>query len=302
MDIKVTIGVCVRNCANYIREVVDRICTIDFPLEKMEVVFVEDGSQDNTPSEILKHTSRLKTKYAVHSYGPIWKGLGFARNVVLKNARGEYIVWIDDGTILSKTYVKEHVDFMDKHPAVGIAQGSVDPYIGSNLFAILENAALLVLAHQYGGKPTRKLLGAFGSVYRVEAARQVGGFDENIKGAGEDMDIEYRILKSGWKIFKTSIPYTIVYNEQLIKIWKKNVWYGYGQHQILHKHKALSDHPYKSTPMAGFLQGILISLMAYKLTFKKIVFFLPIFFSIKRTAYCLGFIRGHFDAYKNRKE
>ena len=98
-----------------------------------------------------------------------------------------------------------------------------------------------------------------GSVYRLEAAKQVGGFEKAIKGAGEDTDIAYRILEAGWKIFITTNGFLIDYNTKFKQVWKKSIWYGYGAHFIVHKHIELRDIIYKSSPLAGLMQGVLAS-------------------------------------------
>jgi len=43
-----TIGVCVRNCEATIKEVINSIINQDFPHELMEVIIVDDGSEDRT--------------------------------------------------------------------------------------------------------------------------------------------------------------------------------------------------------------------------------------------------------------
>ena len=103
----------------------------------MEVIFVEEGSQDNTLSEISQYAPRMKIKYKLFHQN--WKGLGFSRNVVLSNAQGDYVVWVDDGTIIPKDYVRKHVEFMENHANVGIARGFIGDYSGSNRVATLEN-------------------------------------------------------------------------------------------------------------------------------------------------------------------
>jgi poly-beta-1,6-N-acetyl-D-glucosamine synthase len=299
MTIIVTVGVCVRNCANDIKQIVDSVYAQDFPHEKMEVIFVDDGSADGTLSSIFKYAFQLDTTYKVYHHK--WKGLGFSRNVVLKNAHGKYVVWVDDGTILSENYISEHVRFMESHPTVGISKGVFGVYNGANRVATLENMITLAFNYEHRGKYTAKLPGTAGSVYRVKTAKQIGGFDEKLKGATEDMDIAYRILSAGWKIYKTQITFQIIYNQKFMEVWKKNFWYGYGSHSTLHKHKELSEILYKSTPFAGFIEGLLVSINAYKLTRKKIAFLLPIYFFIKRTAFCLGFIKSHLDSHKRKK-
>jgi glycosyltransferase involved in cell wall biosynthesis len=298
MKIKVTVGVCARNCENGVKQIVNRISSQDFPHENMEVLFVDDGSQDNTLFEILKIAPRMNMNYKVYNH--TWKGLGYSRNVVLTNAQGDYIVWVDDGTIISKDYVRKQVEFMEKHPNVGIVQGFIGVYSGSNRVATLENMSRLVFGHKYAGKTT-KLPGAGGSVYRVKAAKQVGGFNESIQGAGEDTGIAYRILSAGWQIHITQVEFFIEYNERLKKVWNKSFWYGYGAHFTLHKHKELREILYKSTPLAGFLEGVLTFSAAYRLTQKKIAFLLPIYYFSERIMWCIGFSKSHIDSYGHIK-
>jgi glycosyltransferase involved in cell wall biosynthesis len=295
LKILVTIGVCARNCEKSVGQVIERISGQDFPHASMEVIFVEEGSHDHTLSEILQRAPKMNIKYQVLHQD--WKGLGFSRNVVLTNAHGDYVVWVDDGTIIPKDYIRKQVEFMERHANVGIARGFIGDYSGSNLVSTLENMGQTGWSFRNAGKMTSKLPAASGSVFRVEAAKEVGGFDEAIIGAAEDTDIAYRILRAGWKFFITTNGFLIEYNTKFKQVWKKSLWYGYGAHYIVHKHSELRDIIYKSSPLAGLVQGVPTSILVYKTTGKKIAFILPIWFFLKRTGYNIGFLRGHFDGY-----
>ena len=299
MTIRVTVGVCVRNCENEIRYIVDRIHNQDFPHQNIEVLFVEEGSEDGTLSSIIKYAPTMDIEYRVYHHS--WKGLGFSRNVILNNARGDYLVWIDDGTVVLGDYVRKHVEYMDHLPAVGIAKGSIGAVSGLKPVATLQNLSQLAFYYKYSGKFTTKLFGTGGSVYRVEAARQVGGFDENIRGATEDTDIAYRIIAAGWKIYISPAKFFNTYDAQMKKILNKNFRYGYDSPFVMRKHKKLYELLYKSTPIAGFLEGTLDFSAAYRTSKKKIAVFLPIFYFIKRTAWCLGFIKGYLHSLKKNR-
>lgn len=292
---RVTIGICAKDCEENIPDVVDRISSQDFPHEQMEVIFVEEDSTDNTLSLILKQAPKMNVKYKV--YHLTHKGLGFSRNIILQNARGEYIVWIDDGTVISRDYVRKLVEVMERNPNIGIAIGMISLYSGKNYVASLDNMSGLIFSHEYAGKFTDKLPGTGGAIFRVKAMIQVGGFDDRITGADEDMDIAYRLSLVGWKIFVTRKQFSRDYSKNIGKVWAKAVWYGYGLHFILHKHRELHKILSRSTPVAGFLEGILRSFNAYKLTYNKMAFFLPLFFAVQRTACCFGFLRAHLDSY-----
>ena len=92
----VTIGVCVKNNAVTIKEAIDSVIDQDF-------------------KEV-----DIPTKFFVEN-----KGLGFARQLVVDNARGKYILWLDGDLILSKTYVSQQERFMKENPKVGITAGGI---------------------------------------------------------------------------------------------------------------------------------------------------------------------------------
>jgi len=123
----VTIGVCVRNSASTIREAIESIISQDFPHELIEIIFVDDESEDNTLSVIQEYVSRINILAKV--FKSSWKGLGHARQIVVGNAEGEYIVWVDGDIVLSKDFIRKQVEFMEQYPKVGIAKGkqSLEP-------------------------------------------------------------------------------------------------------------------------------------------------------------------------------
>ena len=300
MKIKVTIGVCLRNCEKEVKQIIDQIVDQDFPHEHMEVIFVEEGSYDGTLYSILENAPKLTIKHKI--FHQKWRGLGYSRNLVAENSQGEYIAWIDDGTIIPKDYIKKQIEFMDKNPEVGIVRGTMSHYSGSSRIASLENMGQLVFSHKYAGENKTKLPAAGGAIYRTRAAKQVGGFDVNITGAAEDSDVSYRILLAGWQIYITPIEFSTKYDISLRKIWRKNLWYGYGTHYFIHKHKYFGNMAYRITPLAGFVQGICLSFDAYRLTRKKIAFILPIYTCIKMASFFLGFLNSHVDSYGHTNE
>ena len=66
----------------------------------MEVIFVDDGSEDETLSIINSYVPRMDVKVKVFHHG--WKGLGLSRNVVVDSASGDYIIWVDGDMILPR--------------------------------------------------------------------------------------------------------------------------------------------------------------------------------------------------------
>ena len=296
----VTIGICVKNCDASIREALNSVFDQDFPHEFMEIIVVDDGSEDRTLSVALNLVSRMDIRVRVfHSE---WMGLGPARNVVVDNANGDYIVWVDGDMILPRDHVRKQVEFMQQNPTVGIAKARYETYPEEKLVAALENIAYIAVDSRYGGKVTSRTLGTGGSIYRVKAIKQVGGFDAYITGVGEDMDAEYRIRNAGWLLYKGT---PALFHERRRKTWKdlwdEGFWHGYGVHYIFRKNRGIIAL-YKMVPPAGFLVGVWYSTIAYKITRRKTVFLLPLQYTFKRIAWCLGFAKGQIEKYKHRND
>jgi len=288
--VKVTIGLCIKNCEATIKEALDSIKNQDYPHELIEVIVVDGYSTDKT-IQIVKEIlcrSDIKTKIFFEN-----KGLGFARQIVVDNATGDYIIWVDGDMILAKDHVSKQVEFMEENPKVGIAGGKFQSYPGENWVAALESIEWIVLDYMHGNKASRRpiLHRAGGSIYRVEAIKQIGGFDIRIKGALEDLDAEYRMGDAGWLIyFITDAIFYDKRKETLKDIWVENFWYGYGGHYFMHKHK-------RPVQVSAILQEFRRTAIAYKLMRRKMVFLLLFQYFFKKIAWFFGFLRAHLDGY-----
>ncbi|MEM3566200.1 MAG: glycosyltransferase [Candidatus Bathyarchaeia archaeon] len=288
MKVKVTIGVCVRDGAQSLPQAIESIIRQDYPHKFLEVIFVDDGSQDETLDILKKYATKMDMQVRIFHHE--WKGLGPSRNVVVDNATGDYIVWVDADMILPEDHVSRQVEFMEKNPKAGIAKARYRLSCNGNLVALLEDITCIIddfkIKHH-----NLKLPGTGGSIYRTNVIRQVGGFDNNLTGVGEDQDAAYRIKESGWLI-KTSDAYFYEAREHSWSaLWRKYFWYGFG-HYFLYLKNKLIFKPYKMIPLAGFFAGLLYSFSAYRLIKRQAVFLLPLHFVLKSTAWTLGFISG----------
>lgn len=289
-SLKVTIGVCVKNCEDLVGDAIQSLIDQNFPHELLEIIFVDDGSEDKTLAIIESYASTMDILAKI--FHQEWKGLGSARNVVVDNANGKYIVWVDGDMKLSRDFVRRQVEFMEKNVSVGIGKGIYGMYQADTV-GVLENMEFMTTNLRSKVKRSFTPMGTGGSIYRVKAIKQVGGFDENITGSGEDADAEYRIKKAGWLLDTT----TAVFYERRRKTWKslwnEYFWHGKGGRRILEKNKRLFD-VYKLFPPAAITIELFRVCTAYKLTHKKIAILLPLHYTFKRTAWFLGFVSGLF--------
>ncbi|MGA2385815.1 MAG: glycosyltransferase [Candidatus Bathyarchaeia archaeon] len=303
METLVTVGICVRNGENMLRNAVESVINQDFPHERLQIIFVDDGSRDKT-SKIIKDYTRVlgeKAKFFQNSS----RGLGHARNLIVNNADGRYLLFVDADEVLTSGYVKEQISVMEKNPKVGVTAG-IFKIVPDNMMLNLEVIPNIVDQLNFL-KPrsfiwkTDKLIGAGGSTFRVKALRQVNGFDERISGSGEDTDLVFRIRKAGWLI-RPNTAELIELHGGLSKpkdLWKKYFWYGYGSQRTFRQTKGAFSLP-RMTPIGGFVAGIFYSFQAYRFLGKKTVFLLPFHYGLKRAAWTFGFMKGQIQDFKLR--
>ena len=297
----VTIGICVRNGGEMLKNAINSIANQDFPKDQLQIIFVDDGSKDNTPNIISQYLPDFgeRAKFFKGS----WKGLGYARNLVVDNADGKYVLFVDADEVLSENYVREQVNVLEKNPDVGITAG-IFKTVPGNLILSLEVIPFIVNQKSYP-KPksflwkTDKLIGTGGTTFRIKALKQVNGFDEKIKGANEDTDLVLRIKKAGWLIRPNQAELYELHGglSKPLELWKKYFWYGYGCQRTVRQTGEAFSIP-RNTPIAGLIAGVFYSFPAYRFLHQKQVFLLPLHFGLKLTAWIFGFMKGQIQGSK----
>jgi glycosyltransferase involved in cell wall biosynthesis len=297
----VSIGMCVRDGEKLVRNALNSVANQDFQHEQMQIILVDDGSVDHTLQIVNECISTIDIQAKIfHTH---WQGVGSARNLIAKYADGFYILWVDADELIPRTYVRKQIEFMERNPKVGIVTGIFNT-VPSNLILNLE--LLPSIVHQSNfGKPrsliwkTNIMPGTGGAIFRADALNQVKGFNDHLKGVGEDQDVAYRIKEAGWQIRVNTEPFYEFHGgmSTIFDLWKK--YFKYGQHSevLYHHNRALFSLPRMSI-FAAFLLGILYSIPAYRLFRQKTIFLLPFHYILKMNAWMMGFIQGQISAGK----
>lgn len=97
---KVSIIVPIYNVQAYLRECLDSLINQTF--DEYEIILINDGSTDNSSTIAEEYANNHKNIRLINT---INGGLSSARNIGIKNASGEYLVFVDSDDYVSNDYV-----------------------------------------------------------------------------------------------------------------------------------------------------------------------------------------------------
>lgn len=192
-----------RNEEKWIAACLESVLKDNYPHK--EVIVVDDGSTDRT-SEILKRFPVT----VVRNEKPA--GPSSARNIGVKEARGEIVVFIDAHCIVDdEQWIEKFLRFF-RDPEVGAVAG----YFKWKPSRIGASLTFKVSTQQ-------RLIKSANAAYRKAIFEQLGGFDPSLEWAG-DAALTYKMRRSGWKIVH-SRDIEVVHAEKLWSI-KRAFLYG----------------------------------------------------------------------------
>ena len=108
----ISVIVPVYNCEKVLRRCLDSIISQTY--ENLQIILVNDGSKDNS-EEICKEYKNRDSRIELISIKNL--GSSGARNVGLKNVRGEYLTFIDSDDFVSIYYVNKLYSLLEKNNA-----------------------------------------------------------------------------------------------------------------------------------------------------------------------------------------
>lgn len=201
-----------------------------------EVIVVDNNSSDGS-AELIKSIAPDLEKKAKNQNLKIKiienkENLGFSKgnNVGLREAKGEYLLFLNSDTEVFPGSLVKAWEFMKKHPEVGsltpktlLITGKMDPdchrgfptpWASLSYFLGLEKlfpkSKIFGQYHKFylNLEENHEIdagAGAFMMVPR-KIVEKVGGWDENYFFYGEDLDFYYRINQAGYKVIFFATP------------------------------------------------------------------------------------------------
>lgn len=251
---KVTVIVPILNEEKYIQNFLDSLLRQDYPKKDLEVILIDGNSDDKTVELIKNYIEKYKfIKLIINEK----KTVQYALNLGIQSASGEYIVRMDAHAWYEKDYISKCIEYLKKTnasnvggPTVVKGNGRIQKVIAAAYSSPFALGGGRHYRENFEGYSDTVSWGCFKKDYLVS----LGMYDERLPRS-EDDDLNFRIIKSGGKIYITSKIKSEYYpKESFSKLFKQYFNYGLWKVAVIKKHK----RPLRITqliPMAfvGFL-------------------------------------------------
>ncbi|MBS3064212.1 MAG: glycosyltransferase family 2 protein [DPANN group archaeon] len=203
----VSILIPAHNEEDVIAETIESALAVNYPKTKREIIVLANACTDRT-EEIAKRYKEQGVKL-ISIKEP---GKGHAVNIGLQKQKGEFTVILDADSIATHNLLEVLLPKFNDPKVAGV-KTSIKVWKPNNLLEKLQWFEYINtgLVHKLMSILDVLYLtpGVF-SIYRTDALRKVGGFDENI--LTEDIEIAVRLLHNGYKIKSSlaAMPFTKV--------------------------------------------------------------------------------------------
>jgi len=218
--VRITAAIPCYNAERFIKSCLDSLAAQSRPPE--EIIVVDDGSTDRT-AEILSLRQDVKV-ITLEQNG----GVAHARNVLINNASGEVIVFIDADATADTNLIQE----LENAYEAGVA-GVGGRAIEAGGSSIADRWRRLHASQSYGGQYRSNVAFLWGvcSSYRRAVLVEAGGFDERFRTNGEDTEMGFRLGSMGKRLDYN--PRAIVHHQRtdnipsLCKMMFRWYYWGY---------------------------------------------------------------------------
>lgn len=235
----VTVLVPCYNEAETIVSTCENLLALDYP--DYRVVFINDGSSDDTAKKIKSYTDRIPYFYLVNLNRN--QGKARALNLALELAvTTGIVVIIDADTILAREALSKLVVPFLNHPRLGAVTANPIPLRRTGFWGHLQAAefASIIGLIKRGQRSYGRLFTVSGcaTAYDRLALQRVGGFSACT--ATEDIDITWKLHRASYEIWfePEAVAYIQIPNT-FIDLWKQRCRWATGGWHMLRSHAAI---------------------------------------------------------------
>jgi glycosyltransferase involved in cell wall biosynthesis len=208
-----------------------------YPQDKYEIIIIDDGSNDGTGELIKKLSKNHHLRYFYQEN----KGWSSGRNLGIKKAKGEIIVFIDSDCIAFPEWLRiVALSFKKAAKEVGgIGGPTVTKIYKQNIVARVDQAILNYFINKFKKGKDVLFLPTCNLSFKKEIFAKIGNFDTDFdKEAGEDSEFCWRIIKNGYKlIYKPEMQVEHLQRNTFGSFLLQNFTYGRGMYLVRKKHQ-----------------------------------------------------------------
>jgi glycosyltransferase involved in cell wall biosynthesis len=205
--------------------------------KNFEVIIINDGGSTHIYEKLKFLKSRLTIRYFYQKN----RGPAAARNLGIRNAKGDIILFLDDDSVPTKDWFECVVNAWERFPDFDGIGGYTKSDVTDSIYCRVNSDFFNWYLTQYSDDKFHPFLVTCNAGYRKSVLSSVGNFDESFKKAsGEDRDLNVKISKLGGKLrLDKNI---LVYHDRdltLHSFIKKHLNYGKAAHKIYAKYPEL---------------------------------------------------------------
>jgi GT2 family glycosyltransferase len=278
------------NRADFISHCLASLCTQTYPQDRYEILLVDDGSTDDTASQ-----ARIATEGWPGRVRIIQKtngGPASARNVGIRASKAEIIAFLDSDCVAEPDWLMSLVTVLVASGAAGVGGPLVNVAPKGWVARYLTAAALYRHRARHG--KVEYLLTA-NVAFRRTALLGVNGFSEASGAWGEDADLSFRLIQSGYTLVLAERGIVTHYGtpHSLGGFIKELARYGYGNyvHSANWRNGRTPSREVIRHSGAVVLSPVLALTYAGRVGFWSALTFWPLIV-IEHTAFIAGLLKG----------
>jgi cellulose synthase/poly-beta-1,6-N-acetylglucosamine synthase-like glycosyltransferase len=201
---KVTVQLPIYNEKNVIERLIDAVCDMDWPRDKMQILVLDDSTDETSKlidSSIEKHRANGVDISVLRRESRVGYKAGALKNG-LEHTEGKYIAIIDADFIPPRDFLTQTAAVIEADPKIGFVQARWD-HVNRGYNMYTEAFSLAIDAYHIVEQAARSASGLIlnfngsAGLLRVEAIKEVGGWSWDT--LSEDMDLSYQMQIAGWK-------------------------------------------------------------------------------------------------------
>ena len=235
-----TVVIPARNEEQYISATIRFIQDQDYPPERLEIL-VADGESDDRTAEIVLSMAQQDPRIRLLKNPRRLASAG--RNLGIKNAAGEIVVFIDGHTFIDNDQLLKNIAGLMAEKSLSVLSRPqfLDTPDNSFFQKSVSLARRSAIGHGldstiYTDKEMPVDPSSSGAVYRKEIFDSVGLYDERFD-ACEDYEFNYRVARAGYGSY-TSMKLAVYYypRDSLVALYRQMKRYGIGRFRLAQRY------------------------------------------------------------------